>query len=423
MSGLVYKDYSKKLINNAAMPSSMIPFTKKYCPVVLADVKGQDAAVKTIHAFAANFKKQKKKALLLYGPSGTGKTCAAHAMAHSYGLEIIEVNASDFRTKEQILQRVGSALQQQSLFSKGKVILIDEIDGLAGNKDRGGLPTIVQLIDSTVFPILLTVQNPWDFKLNNLKRRCEMVEFLPLDTESLASLLASICKKENITYEADVLKGLVRRSGGDARAATTDLQTLTELSNEITQKSLEELQERAKEESMPSALLKIFKTTDPLIAIHAFDNVKEDIDEQLLWIDQNLPEEYEKNSDLAKAYDALSRADVFKRRIRRWQYWRFLVYVNALMTAGIAVSKDEKYKKFVQYKPTGRLLKIWWANQKNLKKKAIAAKIAEKIHCSAKEVIRDIEYFKVIFKKNKQMAQSITEYLELDAEEVAWLRK
>jgi len=77
----------------------------------------------------------------------------------------------------------------------------------------------------------------------------------------------------------------------------------------------------------------------------------------------------------------------------------------------------------VQYKPTGRLLKIWWANQKNLKKKAIAAKIAEKIHCSAKEVIRDIEYFKVIFKKNKQMAQSITEYLELDAEEVAWLRK
>jgi len=143
----------------------------------------------------------------------------------------------------------------------------------------------------------------------------------------------------------------------------------------------------------------------------------------LLWIDQNLPFEYVKAEDLARAYDKLSKADVFNRRIRRWQHWRFLVYINALITAGVAVSKDEKYKKFVQYKPTGRLLKLWWAKQKGMKKKAIAGKIAEKTHSSVREVLKDIEYFKVIFKKNKEMGKAIAEYVDLDKEEVSWLRK
>ncbi len=45
--------------------------------------------------------------------------------------------------------------------------------------------------------------------------------------------------------------------------------------------------------------------------------------------------------------DCLSRADIFQRRIKRWQHWRFLVYVNALMTAGIALSKETDKNRFV----------------------------------------------------------------------------
>ena len=174
---------------------------------------------------------------------------------------------------------------------------------------------------------------------------------------------------------------------------------------------------------MPSALLKIFKTTDPKIAINAFENVKEDLDQQLLWIDENLPYEYSKPEDLARAYDKLSKADVFDRRIKRWQHWRFLVYINALITAGVAVSKEDKYHKFVQYKPTGRLLKLWWAKQKSMKKKAIAAKIAEKTHSSVREVVKDMEYFKIIFRRDKEMAKAIEEYADLSNEEVDWLKK
>lgn len=401
----------------------MEPFTKKYLPKSLKEVIGQDASINELKNFIENFKTQKKKALLLHGPPGTGKTASVHALANDLSLELMEVNASDYRNKEQINERVGAASKQQSLFSKGKIILVDEIDGLSGMKDRGGIQALIKLVGEANFPLIFTSNNPWDLKFNKLRRICELIEFQELNYQDIAIIFKKICKQEKISYQEDVLLGLSRRSGGDVRASLNDLQTLTELTKELTKESLKELTDRSKELSMPEALLRIFKTTDPKVAIKAFENVKEDLDQQLLWIDKNLPEEYDKPEDLARAYDKLSKADVFKRRIRRWQHWRFLVYINALITAGIAVSKDEKYKKFVQYKPTGRLLKLWWAKQKSMKKKAIAAKIASKTHSSTKEVLKNIDFFKIIFKKNKEMASQITEYVELEKEEVAWLKK
>ena len=303
------------------------------------------------------------------------------------------------------------------------MVLVDEIDGLAGREDRGGMAALIKIIEKTPIPIILTATSPWDFKFNKLRNRCNLIELDTLNYMDIGEVLIHICNNEKIKYDIDTLKSLARRVGGDCRAAVNDLQTLTELNKELTKESLEELEQRSQEESMPSALLKIFKTTDPKIAISAFDNVKEDMDQRMFWIDENLPYEYDKPADLARAYDKLSKADVFNRRIRRWQHWRFLVYINALITAGVAVSKDEKYKKFFQYKPTGRLLKLWWAKQKNMKKKAIAAKIAYKTHSSVREVVKNIEYFKVIFRKNQDMGNAISEYLDLDKEEVAWLKK
>ena len=182
--------------------------------------------------------------------------------------------------------------------------------------------------------------------------------------------------------------------------------------------------ERNKTDTMINALFKIFKTTDPKVAITAFDTVDEKLDHQLLWLDENLPKEYTNPEDLAKAYDKLSKADVFNRRIRRWQHWRFLIYINALITAGVAVSKKEKYKKYVQYKPTGRLLKLWWAKQKSMKKKAIAQKIAEKMHCSTKDALKNtLPYLQFTFKKNKVFREQFTRELDLSKEEVLWLKK
>ncbi len=402
----------------------MHPLTIKYQPKTTKEIVGQDLPLKKLRNFVLNFKTQKKNAALIYGPSGVGKTSAVHALAKELELEILEVNASDVRNAEQINSIVGSAAGQMSLFSKGKIILLDEVDGLSGTGDRGGLQAIVKLIEKTSFPLILTAANPWDYKFNNLRKNCEVIEFAPLEYTSIFQIMRKICDGEKIKYDEDVLKGLARRAANDARAAINDLQTLTIEAGQLTKESLENLSERNKVDTIINALLKIFKTTDPKVAISAFDNVNEDLDEQLLWLDENLPREYTKAEDLAKAYDKLSKADVFKRRIRRWQHYRFLIYINALITAGIAVSKKEKYRHHVEYKPTGKLLKLWWAKQKSMKKKAIAEKIAERIHASKKEVLKNtLPYLQIAFKKNKEFREKLTDELDLSMEEVEWMVK
>ena len=397
----------------------MLPFVEKYKAVKVSDIVGQDAAV----VAAKKLLSERSKPLLLYGPPGTGKTALAVALAADSNLEFLEFNASDYRNADQIKQKLGSAVHQQSLFSQGKLILIDEVDGLSGTRDRGGVKAIVDLLKTSSFPIILTAQDPWDRKFNTVRKQCELVAMPPLSHEAITSVLIRICKAEKIQHEESVVTTLARRAGGDCRAALTDLQSITQVSGALTKEALEELVQRSQIESMPQALVKVFKTTNPEIAIGAFEQVVESNDDQFLWIDENLPKEYLKAADIERAYAAVSKADIFRRRIRRWQHWRFLVYINALLTASIAVAKDEKYKAFVEYKPTGRILKLWWAKQKSMKKKAIASKFAAVTHSSERQILKYVDYYKTIFKNNKEMAETLTEYADLDKEEVAWLKK
>lgn len=402
----------------------MHPYVKKYIPEKSSEIIGQDDAVKQLKEFILNFKRSKKNAALLSGPSGTGKTSLVYAITNENDLEIIEVNGSDYRNKDEINAKVGSALNQHSLFAKSKVILVDDVDGLSGTKDRGGILALIKLIEKSTFPIILTAINPWDYKFNKLRRRSEIIEFSPLDYLFIFKILENICKKERIKYDDEVLKGLARRAGGDARSAINDLQTLSMEKKELTKKSLEELHERNKVDTIINGLLKIFKTTDPMVALSAFENVEEKLDQQILWIDENLPREYTKPKDLAKAYDKLSKALVFKGRIRRWQHYRFLVYISQFLTAGIALSKEKKYEHRVQYKPTGKLLKLWWAKQKSFKKKAIAGKIAEKTHTSTKRALQSsLPYLQVAFKKDKNFRANLIKELDLSKDEIEWMKK
>ena len=159
----------------------MQPLINKNLPKTTKEIVGQDNVVKQLKNFIINFKNEKKNSALIYGPSGTGKTCSVYAIANELGLEVIEVNASDFRNAEQINQKVGNAIKQQSLFAKGKIILVDEIDGLSGHEDRGGIQAITKLIEDSAYAIILTATNPFDNKFSSLRSKSNLIEFKQLD--------------------------------------------------------------------------------------------------------------------------------------------------------------------------------------------------------------------------------------------------
>jgi replication factor C large subunit len=399
----------------------MKPWIIKHAPKCSEDIP-QSKPASSLKKFVKDFKKQKKNAALLYGPAGSCKSCAVHALANELNLEIVEVNASDARNADQINAKLGNALKQQSLFSQGKVILVDEIDGVSGNKDRGGIPALTKLIANSAFPVVLTANDPFNKKFSGLRTKSLKIEFPSLEYLEIYNVLKNICTEEKVKFEDAALKALARRAGGDLRAAINDLQSLTH-SKKLTKKDIDSLSERNQIESIENALIKVLKNSDPVIALSAFNDVSLDLDKCLLWLDHNMPYEYTNVSDLSRAYDCISRADVFRGRIRRWQHWRFLVYVNMLLTAGVACAKDKKYKSSIKYEQTRRLLKIWQANMKYAKRKAIAQKIAYKTHCSTKRALHStLPYLKAIFQNNEEVAAKLADEFDFDEDETTWLK-
>ncbi|MBI4439268.1 replication factor C large subunit [Candidatus Woesearchaeota archaeon] len=396
------------------------PWTKRYLPrssVELIQEKAQ-----ALKDFILNYRKQKRRAAIVHGPVGCGKTSSVYAIANEAGLEILELNASDLRNEDSIQAVAGNAARQMSLFSKGKIILIDEVDGIAGREDRGGTAAIAKIMEETAFPIVMTANDPFEKKLDTIRKKSLLIEYSPIPYQAIHEALKKVCGAESITYEEQDLKALALRAGGDLRGAINDLQLLSQNTLKLDRTQIESLSDRDRTARISDALLRIFKSTDINLAITALDNIDEELERCAMWIDENLPQEYKNPEDLKEAYNHLSRADVFTGRIRRWQHWRFLVYVNALISAGVAISKKQKNRQPTNYKQPSRPLKKYIANLKYAKMNATAQKLAEKTRESNKTAIQQhLPYLRMACIKSRETAELIAQELELSPEEKNWL--
>lgn len=380
--------------------------SEKYRVKKYADFVHQENAIEEVKKFLKEF--PKKKALLLYGPAGTGKTSLALAIANENNLEVLELNASDLRNRQKLEETLTPATQQKSLFKKGKILLMDEVDGVTGT-DIGGIPELVKIINGTNFPIIMTCNDVWQTKLTPVRSKSKMVEMKPLDIGTVVSILARISENEGLNKIPQFLKQLAIRSQGDMRAAINDLESYSYIEEIL----IDADDKRDVQESIFNILRRLFKERKDFLDL--FDNSELSLDQILLWIEENIPKEY-KNEALAKAYLALGNADVFRGRIYRNQSWRFLVYQNAFQSAGISYAKDTALQGFTKYEKPKRILKIWLHNQKYAKKKTIAKKYAHYVHCSTKRIMRDFEHLRPIMQQ-----PDVHKALDLSEEEIEFL--
>jgi len=372
-------------------------WNSKYRPKKLEEFVNQ---VESLDYFLKWVEKWKSgsKALLFHGPPGTGKTSLIQAFAREKNIDFIEMNASDFRSANQIREVLGRSVIQQSIFKKGKIFLIDEIDGLAGRQDWGGTGEIIKILKESVFPIILTANNPWDSKLRSLRSYCHLVQFGKISIFDIEKRLVKICAQENIQTEKEVLRELARVSQGDLRSAINDLETISRGKKVLTSSDLDFLGKRERESTIFDALKIIFKTKSPIAAKLAINNTDKDPNEIFWWIKNNIANEYEDPREIAKAYEILSKADIFKQRISQRQDWKFLAYMIDLMTAGVSSVKKDVYRKFTRYQYPSNLIVLGGTKIQRKDEKELLLQLSEQLHCSTRKIRQEYIPFFQFFK-------------------------
>jgi len=397
-----------------------LPWSEKYRPAKLEEVVGNPASISEVRAWAAQWKagKPKKKALLIYGSVGTGKTSLAYALASEFDWEVLEMNASDKRSQDLVEQIAGFASQTRSLSGKTKAVLVEEIDGLSGVADRGATTALIEVVKNTAAPIVLTCNDLENKKLSGLKVHSEQVQLKKVAPGLIVKLLKGILDKEGVSVEdIAILQKIADNADGDVRSAINDLQAMAQ-GETMVKKGSVFLEQRDRPIDVWKAMQKIFKSTDYKSCRRVIWDLDEEPRNFVAWMDENIPVEFGMAGERAKAFNNLSRADVFLGRIMNRQYWGFLRYVNDLTTVGVRFAREKPNFGFTKYSFPSLIWKMGSSRAKRAKRNAVAAKIGPMVHESKHRVINDyVPLVENVFKRNRAAGGAMISKFKLTDEE------
>ncbi len=376
-------------------------WTEKYRPKSIDAMVGNDEKRDRIKKWLLDFLNGKKrKPLLIYGPPGVGKTALAYALAEQFNLDVIELSASDIRNKKRVERVLKGTTLASSLFSRGKILLIDDVDIIIGKKDSGAVSAFKEVIALSEYPLIITANNIWDKKIAPIRNECEKVELKRVNKSALKRFLMKIAEKEGV--DAAFVEQVVANAEGDVRAAINDLQAM-------------HVSERLREKDIFHLVKDVFKA-------RTYEEVRSaiyyavDYDLLFWWIEENIPLEYEDRDEVKRAFNYLSKSDIFNRRTK--ESWKMLKYALDLAFVGTALSKKRAYHKFTPYRFPSYLRIMSSTVQRRAMRKRIGKKLAHRLHCNSREVWEDMA---VVSRLIASDVEKSTSFYELSEEEVAFI--
>lgn len=395
-------------------------WTEKYRPSSKKDVVGNPAAMKTFSLWLKNWTPRlvKEKAVILRGPPGVGKTSMAYAFAKEEGLELVEINASDWRSKKSIDGALDMVKTRRLDGTAGKkIVLMDEVDGLAPGQDRGGVGAMADLVDKSLVPIVFT-DNGYMRGFQPLYKRCQIIQLKQIDKRTIIKILASIAQKEGITIEENAFRMLADNAKGDLRAAIGDLQGCCFGLKDVTAGDVSQtLSGRDITIEIFPMLKKIFASNSPFESHASVGDLDIPMKHRglLSWVYENAHLWATTHSELADMYQTIARADRYLGQIMQRQDWRLLKYLYVEATAGVNYAKKSPYEwKKAVFPYFGTLRKEGREHAERLRK------IGQALHCSTTKAAEyTVPFLPIIFQgQHPQMAAEIALSFDLADDEI-----
>lgn len=169
--------------------------------------------------------------LLLYGPSGTGKTSTIIALAKQifkkeFKNRVFEFNASDERGINVVRTKIKNVAKlsfnsNNIKIPNWKLIILDEADVMTYDAQYALRRIMEEHGNTTRFCIIC---NYYSKIIDPIISRCSVFQFNIIKKNNIIKKLNKICEKENTKINKNVIEEIAKLSKGDMRKAINILQ-------------------------------------------------------------------------------------------------------------------------------------------------------------------------------------------------------
>jgi len=363
-----------------------------------------------------------RKAVLLCGPPGVGKTSAAHLIAKAGGYEVLEVNASDARNKAdrgaakgiggKLSNLVKEKITNRALTAGGRtqacksLIIMDECDGM-GAGDRGGVADLADTIRRSKIPIICICNDKYSQKMRPLRNVALELDFRRPTKTEVAKRLQYVAQKEGLQVSQTTLETLAEASNGDIRLMLGQLQQVR-----LSKAAMTYDDAKAQKSAGKDTIMSPFDAARNLLSTEAgkfsvserLEMVFQDADLVPLLVQENYVNHRPSHAGnalqqlklLAKAADGISLGDLANSAVRREGNWSIMPFAGVMSSVYAGAYAAGPRTIFSQYEPNFPRFTAWLGNNSSRNKyKRLGREVSLKLRasglcqCSGEEVATD----------------------------------